>query len=154
MSVLLITIGVLIGILLVLVGIALIGLAIFMLLALIQADKLIYGLPWLKWLTLSDAVAMGHSEFWCKMLLPVLHRNGCLEVRPHKIDIDKLPEGIREAAIKCDLGALLETFDLEFEYKTVALHEFRLTKRGRRRFKLKPDLKDIFRPTGWQPKTA
>ncbi|MBU6388521.1 hypothetical protein KGQ72_01425 [Patescibacteria group bacterium] len=83
-----------------------------------NADKLMFGLPLLKWVSLRDAIEMGHSEYWCKKLLPVFYKNGYLQIRPHS----KLPESRQKMIVK-----------LEFNSATVELFDFRLMKQGGRR---------------------
>src|SRR4051812_21263838 len=74
----------------------------------IQAEKLMTGLPWMEWLTLDDVVALGHSKFWAKLLLPHFHRHGCLEIR----QLENVTE---------EEAGLIEEFG--FESFTVKCHE-------------------------------
>ena len=143
-----------IGVILCLIGLLFIALAVFVVNVIYKAEKLMFGLPWLKWLTLDDVVAMGYSRFWCKMILPAFHKNGCLEVRIQEIDIENMPERIQEAFRDNppEIQKLLTEMEIPFEYQTVALHDFRLTKRGGRRKKIKLSPKDLF--ATWQPVPA
>ncbi len=79
-------------------------------------DKLQFGVPWLKWLTLDEIVEMGHSRFWARLLLPMLHRKNQLEVRV----LNKLPVRTRAFAEKYGFDAL-----------TAEYYEFRFTMRSR-----------------------
>ncbi|MDP1689603.1 MAG: hypothetical protein Q8L52_00115 [bacterium] len=79
-------------------------------------DKLQFGVPWLKWLTLDEIVEMGHSRFWARLLLPKLHRKNQLEVRI----LDELSEKER---------AFAERYG--FDFFTAEYYTFRLTTRSR-----------------------
>lgn len=73
-------------------------------------DKLMYGVPWLRWLTFQEIVEMGHPRFWATVLLPLLYRKGYVEIRIS----DKLSRLEREHAEQ--YGLLIRTVDL-YEYK-------------------------------------
>jgi hypothetical protein len=81
-----------------------------------NADKLQFGVPWLRWLTLDEVVEMGHSRFWARLLLPMLHRMNQLEVRV----LDGLQEEERSLAERYGFGI-----------RTVKYHQFRFTIRSR-----------------------
>ena len=79
-------------------------------------DKLQFNVPWLKWLTLDELVEMGHSRFWARILLPVLHRINQLEVRV----LDGLPEKEQRFIKRYGFGP-----------RSVKYHQFRFTIRSR-----------------------
>lgn len=80
-------------------------------------DKLQFDVPWLRWLTLEELVAMGHSRFWAELLLPVIYRKGGMEIRI----TDDLPEELRE-----------EIRGIGFCRHTVQFYKFKFTERWRR----------------------
>lgn len=98
--------------------------------------KLIYELPWMKWLTLDELVSMGYSRAYSRAVLPILHEHGYLEVR--------VMAGVGEN----DLWVIEK---LKFHSMTVKFYEFRLIKRGGRRRRRR-----LFKlPTfGWEPAPA
>ena len=96
------------------------GLFLFGVYASLYAQRLQFELPWLKWLTLEQVVAMGYSAFMCKLILPVFHEHKQLETRLR--DDIAIPESDQ---ISID--------ELGFWPLTVAYYEFKLTKRGGRR---------------------
>ena len=77
-----------------------------------------FGVPWFEWLTLDEMVAMGHSRFWCEIVLPNLYREGTilagcrLVVRPRS----DLPDSIR-----------VSVAERGFERDTVRYYEFKFT---------------------------
>jgi hypothetical protein len=98
-----------------------------------NVNKLMFGVPWLKWLTLDEIVAMGHSRSWCEILLPLLYLRGYIEIRIS----DKFPKGV---------GEQIEQWGLHPD--TVGFYEFKFTKRwGRRRNKLAKLLLPVWQPT-------
>lgn len=114
------------------------GLLTFLALGLYSAFKLVFGVPWLTWLTLDEVVEMGHSRFWCKLVLPAIYRGGnvfigcTLHIRlPHN-----LPEETR---------TIVEV--LGFRRETVQFYEFKLTSHwGSRRGKWKKSRVEILQP--------
>lgn len=102
-----------------LLGLLLIALVTFVACGLRQVWKIQFGLPWLRWLTLDEAVALGLSRFWCRVILPSLHEAGALEFRLRSDVL--IPEPLQEVPER--LGFVVEP---EF-------YEFKLTKRGGRR---------------------
>jgi hypothetical protein len=100
-------------------------------------DKIMYDLPWMKWLTLDEIVAMGYSRVYSKMILPLLYEQGYLEVRlTGEMDEDDL--------------WIIER--LKFHPITVKFYEFRIVKRGRGRRKKRKLLR--FFDSGWHPAPA
>ncbi|MFA5998105.1 MAG: hypothetical protein WC814_01835 [Candidatus Paceibacterota bacterium] len=109
---------------------------IFLAIAVRNANKLMWDLPWLKWLTLDEIVEMGFSRFWSEFFLPLFYKKGYLEIR---ISSDCPKEKMR----------LIEF--IGFNSYTVQFHEFKLTKRSGRK-KPKPwKLPAIFE---WRPVSA
>ncbi len=102
----------------VIVALLLIAFVVLVVLVAHHLNKIERGLPWMKWVTLDDAIEMGQSEFWCLALLPVFHKDGQLQVRI----FDDLDE--QETELVRQKG---------FTQETVELHEFCIVKRGRRR---------------------
>jgi hypothetical protein len=78
-----------------------------------HADKLLFGLPWLRWITLDEAVQMGHSRFWCRFVLPMFYERGYLEIR------------FSETATELERETAEET---GYNPVTVAYYDFKLTK--------------------------
>jgi len=107
-------------------GLVLIGIVIYLYL---HVEKIMFELPWFKWLTLDDVVKLGQSKFAARMLLPAFHDSGHVEVRQlPNLDEDK------ELVIKLH----------GFSPFTVQYHEFRIVQRPRRKRRIKISLKDLF----------
>ena len=87
--------------------------------AVYQHNKIMFGLPWLVWLTLDQVVEMGYSRFWCTFLLPMYYKKGYLEIR---------------LALPTDASEFRKQWieRVGFEIDTVEFYEFKLTKRGGR----------------------
>lgn len=103
-----------------------------------SAFKLVFGVPWLRWLTLNEIVAMGHSRYWCEILLPIFYRKGnvfmgcTLHIR--------LPHDASDA-----VRAFTEM--MGFRRETVQYYEFKFTSRGEgRRGKLQKSRVEILQP--------
>lgn len=115
----LINIGLVILFIVVLIAGAIFVLMIF---AIRNIDKLIWDLPWLKWLSLDEIVEMGFSRFWSPLGLQLLHEKGYLEIRLS----DRCPDKRR-----------LMVERIGFCAYTAEFYDFKLTKRGggrKRRF--------------------
>jgi hypothetical protein len=82
-----------------------------------NAYKLLFGVPWLQWLTLDEIVEMGHSRFWAKQFLPVFYRMSYVEIRIS----DLLSELDRALIGECG-----------FHSYTVMFYEFKFTEKWRR----------------------
>lgn len=91
--------------------------SVFLAGALYNANKLLFGVPWLTWLTLDEIVEMSHSRFWTKTLLPLFYRMNYLEIRIS----DNLSEFDRVWA---------EQYG--FQTSTVAFYEFKFTEKWKR----------------------
>ena len=90
-----------------------------------NADKLEFGVPWLRWLSFDEIVALGHSRFWTRLILPLFYRMNRVEIRIS----DRISESDRARAEKEGL-----------HIRTVPLHEYRFTqqwKRGKKKPKPK-----------------
>jgi len=89
-----------------------------------SAFKLMFGVEWLRWLTLDEIVAMGHSRFWCEILLPIFYRKGNILTGGTLLIRLKhnLPDPLRE--LVAEIG---------FERDTVQYHEFKFTSHGGKR---------------------
>lgn len=81
-----------------------------------NADKLEFGVPWLRWITFDEIVALGHSGFWTRIILPVFYRMNKVEIRIS----DQISEADRSQA---------EVKGLDFD--TVEFYEYRFTQRWR-----------------------
>src|SRR3989344_8036096 len=102
-----------------------------------QLEKFMFGLPWLKWLTLNDLQQLGFSKTWARLILPAFHERGYLEVR--LADEDNMDDLDHE---------MVDRFG--FSVATVPLYEFKLTKRkGRRRKWSMSDLSGLTKT--WRP---
>lgn len=104
-----------------------------------SAFKLLFGTPWLVWLTLDDVVAMGHSRFWCEILLPIFYRGGNFLIGCTLL--------IR---LRQDLPDPIRMFIAErgFQRDTVQYHEFKFTSPWKsRRGKLQKSRVEILQPT-------
>ena len=99
-------------------GLALIALVIFIALITHHANKLMWELPWLKWLTLDEIVQAGFSRLWSELLLPLFYEKGHLEIR---------------ISAECPEKELKFVELTGFNAHTVRFHDFKLTKRGGRR---------------------
>jgi hypothetical protein len=86
--------------------------------------KLMFELPWLKWITLADAKKVAPSMY-CRLALPVFHQKGYLETRL----LSGLGSSEKEIAEKEG-----------FQSHTLHFYEFRLVKRKswRKKAKEKP----------------
>lgn len=85
-----------------------------------NANKLMFGVPWLKWLTLEEIVEMGHSRLWARLLLPIFYEKKCIEIR------------ISEQSSKRER---LEAESRGFQPATVEFYEYKFTrvwKRGKK----------------------
>ena len=118
-------------------GIALLALVAFVIIAIylfvesIQwyANKMMFGLPWLKWLTMEDVVDLGYSRFYARGILPMFYKAGNLEVRVK----DNLED-----------WQLRYTETLGFCSMTIGWYKFKITKRGGRKRWREFSLNDIF----------
>lgn len=118
------------------VCIAFLALFIFVLRVAWYAQKLMFGLPWMVWLTHRDVVNMGYSGLYSRLLLPIYHEMGNVEVRV----LDSLSEE--------------EKFEVKlhgFSPFTIQCYEFRLTKRPRKK---RIEIKSILPQLGWKPATT
>jgi len=82
-----------------------------------HAYKLMYDLPWMKWLTIDEIGSMGFSKLFSRLLLPTFHEKGYLELRPRG----------------SLTGSQLEIAKTLIRFPnpgTMKLYEFRLIKRG------------------------
>ena len=116
---------------------AIVGIVVIIAIANYHAVRLMYGLPWLKWLSLEDVEKLGFSRFWSKVLLPVFFRKGYIEIRtafPDEFSID------RKAAIEKE----------GFVADNVEYYNFKITKHGGRK---KKHFITWMLP-GWQPRVA
>lgn len=82
-----------------------------------HAQKLMFGLPWMRWLTMDDVASMGYSRFYSACVLSVYHDKGDVEARVL-------------ANLLAEDQALVDTFG--FSITTAKFHEFRLIRRPRR----------------------
>lgn len=80
----------------------------------LYARDLQFKLPWMKWMTLDDVKALGHSKFLSRFAIDILHDYQYVEIRP----LGNLSEWARE---------IVE--DELFMPWTVQYYEFRLIKR-------------------------
>lgn len=119
-------------------GVALISIGLLLLLSLLifietaryQAYKFMFELPWLKWLNLEDLPALGFSKVWARLILPIFHEMGNLEVL--LIDEDGMDDADHERVDRWG-----------FNTATVPLYEFKLTKRKGRKEKFSISLKNL-----------
>ena len=129
------------------VGAVLVSIALFLclLLAMLiialrhQVEKFMFGMPWLKWLTLEDLREFRLSRRWARFILPVFHENGYLEVR--LIDKDAMETWDHD---------IVDQFG--FTVMTVHLYEFKLTKRKGRKDKWSFSARDLV--PAWKPARA
>lgn len=96
-------------------------------------DKLMINLPWLRWLTLEEIMAIGCPKFYCQILLPAFYELGHMEVR-ERSDLSQDDKN----RVKF----------VGFYTGTIELHEFKLTKRKHRKPRKQKDeeIKLAWRP--------
>ncbi len=102
-------------------------LVVFVWIAIPQVEKVVWSLPFRKWLTLDECVEMGISRFWCAFTVWVMH--------PKRFDVEllpNLPEGVEK-----------EIEEVGLEPFTVKYHKFRITWRGRPRRRRRRWLHDL-----------
>ena len=99
----------------------LIAFLLFVIVARQQMYKIMFGLPWLTWLTIDRCIELGFSSYWCQVLVLTLYKkNQNIEIRPI-------------VSIASELQAEWEK-TLEFGPKTIRYYEFRLIGRKPRKF--------------------
>ncbi len=94
-------------------------------------EKLMFGLPWLKWFTLEEALATGCPLFYCQVLLPAFYIKGYLEIREK--------DGLSDEE-KQRVEGVLDT-------ELLGLYEFRFTKRRNRKPRKKEEPNLAWRPS-------